>query len=106
MFQSNNHWENSSSNQIDTTVVGYSSYIIIWNSLEMSGLRFLNKVTIVTGGSKGIGAGIGIVVEKLLFVVEEFVKNGSKVVFCCRSSAEGEAFVKITAFFVLSRKRR
>ena len=25
----------------------------------MSGLRFLNKVTIVTGGSKGIGAGIG-----------------------------------------------
>ena len=105
MFQFQNHRENSSSNQIDTLVFGYSPYIN-WNSLEMSGLRFLNKVTIVTGGSKGIGAGIGIVVERLLFVVEEFVKNGSKVVFCCRNSAEGEAFVKITAFFVMSRKRR
>ena len=50
----------------------------------MSGLRFLNKVTIVTGGSKGIGAGI----------VEEFVRNGSKVVFCCRNPTEGEAFEK------------
>ena len=59
----------------------------------MSGLRFLNKVTIVTGGSKGIGAGIGMFWEEDLFVVEEFVRNGSKVVFCCRNQTEGEAFV-------------
>lgn len=54
----------------------------------------MNKVTIVTGGSKGIGAGIGMFWEEDLFVVEEFVRNGSKVVFCCRNPTEGEAFVK------------
>uniref|UniRef100_A0A672YY37 Hydroxysteroid (17-beta) dehydrogenase 14 n=1 Tax=Sphaeramia orbicularis TaxID=375764 RepID=A0A672YY37_9TELE len=47
-------------------------------------LRYLNKVVIVTGGSKGIGRGI----------VRVFVENGAKVVFCARGgrfSAAGEA---------------
>ncbi|XP_030590823.1 L-fucose dehydrogenase [Archocentrus centrarchus] len=44
-------------------------------------LRYHNKVTVVTGGSKGIGRGI----------VRVFVENGAKVVFCARESAAGEA---------------
>eukprot|EP00064_Thunnus_orientalis_P021094 superscaffoldBa00006194_g21249 len=44
-------------------------------------LRYHNKVTIVTGGSKGIGRG----------VVRVFVENGAKVVFCARGGAAGEA---------------
>uniref|UniRef100_A0A672YXL5 Hydroxysteroid (17-beta) dehydrogenase 14 n=1 Tax=Sphaeramia orbicularis TaxID=375764 RepID=A0A672YXL5_9TELE len=44
-------------------------------------LRYLNKVVIVTGGSKGIGRGI----------VRVFVENGAKVVFCARGAAAGEA---------------
>ncbi|XP_076471402.1 L-fucose dehydrogenase-like [Babylonia areolata] len=44
-----------------------------------AGLRYKDKVTIVTGGSKGIGKGC----------VEVFVKNGSKVVFCARGEKEG-----------------
>ncbi|KAM7371561.1 hypothetical protein PAMP_008785 [Pampus punctatissimus] len=44
-------------------------------------LRYLNKVVIVTGGSKGIGRGI----------VKVFVENGAKVVFCARGGAVGEA---------------
>ncbi|XP_069021444.1 17-beta-hydroxysteroid dehydrogenase 14 [Embiotoca jacksoni] len=44
-------------------------------------LRYHNKVTVVTGGSKGIGRGI----------VRVFVENGAKVVFCARGGAEGEA---------------
>ncbi|XP_072298813.1 17-beta-hydroxysteroid dehydrogenase 14 [Eucyclogobius newberryi] len=43
--------------------------------------RYADKVVIVTGGSKGIGRGI----------VTAFVENGSKVVFCARGSAAGEA---------------
>ncbi|KXJ20962.1 17-beta-hydroxysteroid dehydrogenase 14 [Exaiptasia diaphana] len=43
-------------------------------------LRYLDKVTIVTGGSKGIGEGI----------VREFVKAGSKVVFCARGDVAGK----------------
>ena len=26
-------------------------------------------------------------------IVEEFIRNGSKVVFCCRNTEEGKAFV-------------
>lgn len=44
-------------------------------------LRYHNKVVIVTGGSKGIGRGI----------VQVFVENGAKVVFCARGGAAGEA---------------
>uniref|UniRef100_A0A8C9Y920 Hydroxysteroid (17-beta) dehydrogenase 14 n=1 Tax=Sander lucioperca TaxID=283035 RepID=A0A8C9Y920_SANLU len=44
-------------------------------------LRYLDKVVIVTGGSKGIGRGI----------VKVFVENGAKVVFCARGGAVGEA---------------
>ncbi|KAK3719594.1 hypothetical protein QZH41_015733 [Actinostola sp. cb2023] len=43
-------------------------------------LRYQDKVTIVTGGSKGIGEGI----------VREFVKAGAKVVFCARGDAAGK----------------
>ncbi|XP_053707124.1 17-beta-hydroxysteroid dehydrogenase 14 isoform X1 [Synchiropus splendidus] len=41
-------------------------------------LRYLNKVVVVTGGSRGIGRGI----------VKVFVENGAKVVFCAKSEAE------------------
>lgn len=49
------------------------------SSGSMPDLRYKGKVTIVTGGSKGIGEGI----------VREFVKAGSKVVFCARGVGEG-----------------
>ena len=44
--------------------------------------RYQDKVVIVTGGSKGIGAGI----------VEEFIKEGAHVVFCSRNAKEGAAY--------------
>jgi NAD(P)-dependent dehydrogenase (short-subunit alcohol dehydrogenase family) len=44
-------------------------------------MRYENKVTIVTGGSKGIGLGC----------VRVFVQEGSRVVFCARSADEGRA---------------
>ncbi|XP_033115924.1 17-beta-hydroxysteroid dehydrogenase 14-like [Anneissia japonica] len=47
-----------------------------------SSLRYLNKVALVTGGSKGIGEG----------VVRVFVQNGAKVGFC---SIEEEAGKKL-----------
>lgn len=47
-------------------------------------LRYNGKVTIVTGGSKGIGEGI----------VREFVKAGAKVVFCARGVEEGKKLEK------------
>lgn len=51
---------------------------------DTSNLRYLGKVTIVTGGSKGIGEGI----------VREFVKAGAKVVFCARGVDEGKKLEK------------
>lgn len=42
-------------------------------------LRYKDKVTIITGGSKGIGEGC----------VRIFVRNGAKVVFCARDEKEG-----------------
>jgi NAD(P)-dependent dehydrogenase (short-subunit alcohol dehydrogenase family) len=46
-------------------------------------MRYRDKVTIVTGGSKGIGAGC----------VRVFVEEGGgKVVFCSRNESEGKAF--------------
>ena len=45
-------------------------------------MRYKDKVTIVTGGSKGIGLGC----------VRVFVaQGGSKVVFCSRDEGEGRA---------------
>jgi NAD(P)-dependent dehydrogenase (short-subunit alcohol dehydrogenase family) len=45
-------------------------------------MRYENKVTIVTGGSKGIGAGC----------VKVFVEEGgAKVIFCSRNEADGKA---------------
>jgi NAD(P)-dependent dehydrogenase (short-subunit alcohol dehydrogenase family) len=44
-------------------------------------VRYQDKVTIVTGGSKGIGEGC----------VRVFVEAGSKVVFCARNQKEGDA---------------
>jgi NAD(P)-dependent dehydrogenase (short-subunit alcohol dehydrogenase family) len=46
-------------------------------------MRYKDKVTIITGGSKGIGAGC----------VKVFVEEGgANVVFCSRSEKEGKAF--------------
>src|SRR5512132_2743472 len=46
-------------------------------------MRYKDKVTIVTGGTKGIGAGC----------VKVFVEEGgANVVFCSRHEAEGRAF--------------
>jgi NAD(P)-dependent dehydrogenase (short-subunit alcohol dehydrogenase family) len=44
-------------------------------------MRYTDKVTIITGGTKGIGLGC----------VQVFVKAGSKVVFCARGEQEGAA---------------
>jgi NAD(P)-dependent dehydrogenase (short-subunit alcohol dehydrogenase family) len=46
-------------------------------------MRYKDKVTIVTGGTKGIGAGcVSVFVEQ----------GGANVVFCSRNEAEGRAF--------------
>jgi len=46
-------------------------------------MRYQDKVTIITGGTKGIGAGC----------VKVFVeRGGANVVFCSRNEAEGRAF--------------
>ena len=88
-----------SSNQNRRTDLGRNARLPLTydhNFFTIMALRFLNKVVIVTGGSKGIGAGIGrILFFIFIILVEEFVKNGSKVVFCCRNPKEGKAFVNI-----------
>jgi NAD(P)-dependent dehydrogenase (short-subunit alcohol dehydrogenase family) len=45
----------------------------------MDGLRYADRVVIVTGGSRGIGRGCA----------EEFVRAGAKVVICANAEAEG-----------------
>jgi NAD(P)-dependent dehydrogenase (short-subunit alcohol dehydrogenase family) len=49
----------------------------------MTSLRYADKVTIITGGSRGIGKGCA----------QEFVKAGAKVVICCIDEEEGRATV-------------
>jgi NAD(P)-dependent dehydrogenase (short-subunit alcohol dehydrogenase family) len=52
-------------------------------------VTYENKVVIVTGGSKGIGAGC----------VQAFVSAGAQVVFCARNNREGEQFAtQVNAF--------
>ena len=46
--------------------------------------RYLDKVVIVTGGSKGIGEGC----------VRVFVQNGAKVVLCARGEADALKLVE------------
>src|SRR5262245_5643555 len=48
---------------------------------ERAGLRYADKVVIVTGGSKGIGEGC----------VRVFVRAGASVVFCARDEKGGTA---------------
>src|SRR5262245_1404846 len=48
------------------------------------GITYKDKVVIITGGTKGIGRGC----------VDEFVKAGSKVVFCSRKEDEGAAVLR------------
>nr|KAG5711615.1 hypothetical protein BaRGS_016797 [Batillaria attramentaria] len=50
-------------------------------SSSSSGLRYKDKVTIVTGGHRGIGKGI----------VDVFVQNGANVVFCSNDDAGGRS---------------
>lgn len=45
----------------------------------MSNLRYQNKVTLITGGSRGIGKACAY----------EFVKAGARVVLCCNDEQEG-----------------
>lgn len=66
-------------------------------------MRYSDKVTIVTGGTKGIGLGC----------VREFVAAGSHVVFCARDAAAGESLAaelsaigQGTAVFVRADMRR
>jgi NAD(P)-dependent dehydrogenase (short-subunit alcohol dehydrogenase family) len=47
----------------------------------MEGLRYADRVVIVTGGSRGIGRGCA----------EEFVRAGAKVVICSNAEADGAA---------------
>jgi NAD(P)-dependent dehydrogenase (short-subunit alcohol dehydrogenase family) len=47
----------------------------------MTGLRYADKVVIITGGSSGIGKGCAY----------EFVRAGAKVVICCNNEEEGTA---------------
>ncbi|XP_063399010.1 17-beta-hydroxysteroid dehydrogenase 14-like [Mytilus trossulus] len=48
------------------------------------GLRYKDKVTIITGGSSGIGKGC----------LQMFVRNGAKVVFCSNDENQGQAVEK------------
>jgi len=47
-------------------------------------MQYTDKVTIITGGSKGIGEGC----------VRVFAEVGARVVFCARGAAEGEALAQ------------
>eukprot|EP01064_Diplonema_japonicum_P025780 TRINITY_DN37202_c0_g1_i1.p1 TRINITY_DN37202_c0_g1~~TRINITY_DN37202_c0_g1_i1.p1 ORF type:complete len:274 (+),score=47.57 TRINITY_DN37202_c0_g1_i1:61-882(+) len=56
--------------------------------------RYVGKVTVVTGGTKGIGEGC----------VRIFFAAGSNVVFCSRNTEEGETFEKELNGYELAQK--
>jgi NAD(P)-dependent dehydrogenase (short-subunit alcohol dehydrogenase family) len=63
---------------------GESAFTLLRESAKMEGMRYQDKVAIITGGSKGIGKGC----------VQVFVEAGSKVVFCSRGKDEGDALAE------------
>src|SRR5215216_1756634 len=61
--------------------VGMPGARVVSLEVSMTSLRYLDKVTVITGGSSGIGKGCAY----------EFVRAGAKVILCCNNEEEGTA---------------